>query len=338
MSESSPARVQSPAASFPPFHPHPLLRGPHAQTIAGTMFPGRGFEYRAGEHTLTLSDGDQVILHEDRPDRWTPGDRVAVLVHGLAGCHQSGYMRRIAGKLEQRGVRVFRFDLRGAGAGFLLARAPYHSGRSEDTREVIAWVAQNCPGSEIALIGFSLGGNIVLKLAGEVGSQPPAGLSAVVSVCPPVDLMASIEEFSRPRNRIYDRHFCKLLWKAIQRRARQVPGAVQVEFPRIPRRLWEIDEWYTAPVCGFGTAENYYRQCSSAGLLAQITLPTLILAAADDPLIPIAPLERAAKSNSIELCITSRGGHLGFISSGGREPDRRWMDWRVVDWVTSARF
>ena len=297
------------------------------------MFPGRPFVYKARRHTVTLSDGDQVVLHEDCPRDWQPGGPVAVMIHGLAGCHQSGYMQRIADKLEQRGVKVFRFDLRGAGEGFLLARRPYHSGRSEDALEVIEWVARQCPDSAITLIGFSLGGNIVLKLAGEVGQQPPAGLAAVIAVCPPVDLQACVEALSRPVNRIYDRHFCKLLWQALKRRTVQVPGAAQCDLPRAPRRLWEFDEWYTAPVCGFGTAENYYRTCSSAQFLARVTVPTRILAAADDPLIPVDPLERATKSSSVELNITHRGGHLGFISTGSPDADRRWMDWRVVNWV-----
>ena len=130
--------------------------------------------------------------------------------------------------------------------------------------------------------------------------------------------------------------FCRAFAATARRAALAGSARGERRFRRRPRQLREIDDWFTAPVCGFGTAENYYRQCSSAPLLSDIRLPTLILAAADDPLVPLDALRSARLSHSTVLRITLHGGHLGFIASRSSDADRRWMDWRVVDWVTAG--
>ncbi len=117
----------------------------HAQTLAGVYLPAGRYPYRARQHRVALADGDQLVLHDDRPDAWQAGDRAALLIHGLAGCHTSGYMQRIAHKLSARGVRVFRMDLRGCGAGQGLARWPYHSGRTEDAVAALEAIARLRP-------------------------------------------------------------------------------------------------------------------------------------------------------------------------------------------------
>jgi predicted alpha/beta-fold hydrolase len=258
------------------------------------------------------------------------------LIHGLAGCHTSGYMQRIADKLNRRGVRAFRMDLRGCGAGGHLARLPYHSGRSEDAAAALAELARLAPGSPVTLVGFSLGGNITLKLAGELGQRPCGGLDSVMAVCPPVDLAACSRQIQRRANRIYDRYFVRLLVAQIDQRQRLVAEAPAPAWQRPPRTLWEFDHGFTAVVCGFGTADNYYAQASSLPLLPQIRLPTLILAAADDPMIPPQPLAGAPLPPAVRLHMSAHGGHLGFVGRRGRDADRRWMDWRVVDWVMAA--
>jgi predicted alpha/beta-fold hydrolase len=312
------------------------LRSGHAQTLGGVYFPGRLPAYRAGRHFVELDDGDQIVLHDDCPEAWRPGDRTALLLHGLGGSHQSAYMCRIAHKLADAGVRAFRMDLRGCGAGIALARMPYHSGRSEDATAALEFVARHCPGSPTTLVGFSLGGNIVLKLLGECGATPPGGLDTAMAVNPPIDLLASSAWMARPTSRLYDRYFARLLvrqlaeWKAV------APDAASVEFSRRPRRLVELDDAFTAPVCGFGTAENYYRTCSSARFVSGIRLPTLIIAAQDDPLIPGHSFATIRFPASVELRMAPGGGHLGFIGRRGIDVDRRWMDWRVVDWVVQG--
>ena len=318
----------------PPFRPYPLLRGGHAQTLAGVYMPGRMVPYAAQQHIVTLADGDRIVLHDDRPPDWQPGSRVVLMIHGLAGCHGSPYMRRTAYKLNQRGVRAVRMDLRGCGAGFGLAKLPYHSGRSEDAYAAIEFLAELCPGSPVTLAGVSLGGNIALKLMGEIGDAPPGGLDSAIAVSPPVDLLACVQKLRCRSNRMYDRHFLKALTRDVALRRQHFGEATVGEVVGQPRRLWEFDDCFTAPVCGFGTADNYYATCSSAKFIPSIRLPTLIISSADDPLVPMAPLERLERAPSTQIHVTRHGGHLGFISRRGIDPDRRWIDWRVLDWVT----
>ena len=320
---------------YPTFRPHPLFRGAHAQTVGGVVFPGSLPEYRASQLRVPLADGDQIVLHDDCPSNWRGGQRTALLIHGLGGCHQSPYMRRIAAKLSQAGVRSFRMDLRGCGAGLELARLPYHSGRSEDAAAALRFIAQLCPDSPTTLVGFSLGGNIVLKLLGECGGNPPGNLDSAMAVSPPIDLMASSDWLSRRLNRFYDRYFARLLWRRLHEWRQRVPQAAMVEFTRRPRRLVELDDVYTAQVCGFGSAQNYYRQCSSAPIVPAIRLPTLILASHDDPLVPGHAYSQVALPACVQLQMSAGGGHLGFIAARSSDPDRRWMDWRVVDWVVA---
>ncbi len=318
---------------FPTFRPHPLLAGGHAQTLAGAYLPGGKYPYRARQHLLTLPDGDRLVLHDDRPAGWHGGHRVALLIHGLAGCHQSSYMRRVAGKLNQLGVRTFRMDLRGSGAGFGLARNPYHAGRSEDAAAAIQYLASGCAGSPCTLIGFSLGANITLKLLGELAGASCGHLDSAVAVCPPADLAVCARQLRRPGNRMYDRHFTSLLVRQVRQLRGILREARTIDPKRPPRNLYEFDDTFTAVACGFGTADNYYGQSSSLPLIRHIHLPTLIIAADDDPLVPCEQFDDIELPPAVRLIITAGGGHLGFIGRRGGDADRRWMDWRVVDWV-----
>ncbi len=320
---------------FTSFRAHPLLRGGHAQTLAGVYLPWPALAYQARQHRVTLADGDQLVLHDDCPPDWQPGDRTALLIHGLAGCHTSGYMQRIAHKLSARGVRAFRMDLRGCGAGAGLARLPYHSGRSEDAAAALEAIAGLAPSSPTTLVGFSLGANITLKLLGELGQRACGNLDSAMAVCPPVDLAACSRQISRLTNRPYDRYFVTLLTRQIAAATAMLPDLAAVSPPPRPRTLWEFDNEFTAVVCGFGTADAYYREASSAQYMPDIEIPTLVLASRDDPMIPPQALSAVRLPPAVRVHWTERGGHLGFVGRAGADPDRRWMDWRVVDWILS---
>jgi len=293
--------------------------------------------YSARRHSVTLPDGDQIVLHEDSPAQPEPAARSALLIHGLAGCHQSGYMQRIAAKLSARGVRAFRMDLRGCGAGMSLARLPYHSGRSEDAAAALEAIARLLPQSPTTLVGFSLGANITLKLLGELGDRPCGNLDSAMAVCPPTDLAACSRQISRLSNRPYDRYFVRLLCQQLAHPASglgEAAGAILSR--RRPGTLWDFDNEFTAVVCGFSDADNYYRLASSAPWIPKIRIPTLILASRDDPMIPSGALESVHAPAAVRIHLSERGGHLGFVGRAGVDPDRRWMDWRVVDWVLRA--
>lgn len=328
------------APALPEFVPHPLLRGGHAQMLAGYLSPKGPPVENIPRYHVPLEDGDMVVLHEDCPAGWPKGGPAALLVHGLAGCHRSPYMSRVARKLCARGVRTFRLDLRSCGAGLALARWPYHSGRSEDCLAALRFIETLTGAAPMAVVGFSLGGNIVLKMLGEDPNALPASLRGGVAVCPPVDLLRCVEALRAPANRFYDRYFTRLLVRHLESWRLARPDAPALAGQRLPRGLREFDDAFTAPVCGFGTALEYYRQCSSAQFVPSIALPTLILASADDFMVTPEPLAALRPPPCVTLHVARSGGHLGFIARASADPDRRWMDWRVVDWVvalTAAR-
>ncbi len=319
--------------TLPNFRPHPLVRGGHFQTVVAAFLPGtKPYAYSAVQHKVTLADGDQVVLHDDRPSQWQVGDPVALLVHGLGGSHRSGYMVRGAAKLTGHGVRVFRMDLRGWGAGFGLNRLPLHAGRSEDARQALEYVLERCPDSPVNVVGFSMGANMVLKMAGEYGSSPPSRLSGVMGVSPPICLQSCMHGMRQSFwNRLYDRNFVRWLARYHRTRKSLFPDEqVPAEFPP---GLLEYDALITAPQSGFADAADYYARASAGPLLKNISVPALVVAAEDDPIIPIANFEESLCSATTQLEITSGGGHLGYIGTSSKDPDRRWIDWRVVDWV-----
>jgi predicted alpha/beta-fold hydrolase len=325
-------------SEIPAFRPHPLLRSGHAQTVFGAIERRRQAAYRATQHVIALDDGDFIVLHDDRPAAWSDGDPVVLLIHGLSGTHASAYVARPAQKLNDRGVRTFRMDLRGCGAGVKLAQGTTHAGRSHDAAAAVAKIASLCPESPLVVIGFSLGGNIVLKMAGEMAAAAPACLRAVLAVAPPIDLAATCRHISTGLNRLYDRNFVKSLLRMVENRRQAIPEARHIDLPRPPRRIQEFDELVTAPLAGFAGAEDYYARSSAAPLLPAIRVPTLILTAADDPLVPVQQFETASYSPAITLHVTEYGGHVGYFGAESTDADRRWLDWRLMEqvaWLTS---
>lgn len=325
------------AESSSSFTPLMMMGNGHVQTLAAYFLPKLKSPAGTRRHVVKVERGDEVVIHDDQPEGWAPGSRAAVLIHGLAGSFESAYMVRIARKLLARGIRTFRMDLRGCGAGMGLASHSYHSGLSCDAAGVVAEVARICPGSPITLAGFSLGANITLKLMGEIGAGGPAELDSAVAVCPPIDLSLCVNNMQRGVNRFYDRFFASELVKDIKRQSlapgrRPGPASVEV-LHRPPRSVREFDDRYTAAVWGFQDAADYYRQSSSGPFVSHIRRRTMILTAQDDPLIPYVTFKELTYPGCVELVAPAKGGHLGFLASGKGDPDRHWMDWRVVEWI-----
>lgn len=321
----------------PEFQPHPLLRGGHRQTLAGVYLPWRKVRYTAERHRVSLPDGDALILHDDKPQTWTPGDRVVLLMHGLAGCYLSPYLIRASHKLSDAGVRTMRLDLRGCGAGWGLARLPYHAGRSDDVHHAIALIERLCPNSPIGIVGYSLSGNIALNYLGDQRHPVSPRVDRAFVVNPPIDLKACVATLDLKANRPYDRHFVKLLNKAVRELHRANPDLNWPASWNNPRRLYDFDDQYTAPLAGYRDAEEYYARCSAAQHVGNITVPTQILTARDDPLVPVATFESLRLPQSVRVHIAPGGGHMGYIAKRGPDPDRRWMDWRIVDGMSESR-
>ena len=260
------ALLESIDGEIPPFVPPTWLRGSHAQTVAGRYLVNGNTRLDATAHEVALQDGDRLCVLESVPTGWQPGDPTAVLVHGLAGCARSPYIVRFARRLLCLGVRVVRMNLRGAGAGFGLARGIYHAGRSDDLRHVIDWVADRAPRSPIALAGFSLGASLALKLAAETTDQPGDRLDCVLAANPPIDLSACSEAMRRPENRLYDWNFVRWLRAEVTRLHRRFPELGRPDLREV-HSVYDFDDRYTAPRNGFASARDYYRRSSVLPLM-----------------------------------------------------------------------
>jgi predicted alpha/beta-fold hydrolase len=327
--------VAEPLILFPPFHPPRWARNGHVQTLAGMFWRVRApLPPPTRLHWVELPDGDRLALHENLPDGWTPSAACALLVHGLGGCHRSRYLVRIAAKLVHRGVRVFRVDLRGCGAGYHHAHHPYHAGRWEDIAATVETVWRMIEAAPLGVAGFSLGGSLVLRWLGECPSGAARLATRALAVNPPVDLAASTQAISRAAGGLYDRYFARTLYRHVRGNFQWNPDSPLAQRGRPPATLIEFDDLFTAPLCGFGTAENYYQQASAAPLVPRIETPTLLLSAANDPLIPPETLTALPRPAAVQLHLAAGGGHLGYLAGATTDPDRHWLDWRVIEWLT----
>lgn len=236
-------------------------------------------------------------------------------------------MVRLGLRLVRLGIRVVRVNLRNSGLGFGLARGIYHAGRSDDLREVLAWLKDRDGMAPTALIGFSLGANLVLKLASEAAGDPTGveGLDCVLAANPPIDLTACSHQMSRPENRLYDWNFVKWLRGMIQQLHHRFPEMGPPHLEGV-RTVYEFDDRYTARRNGFASAAEYYERCSLMTALGRIAVPGLIVHAMDDPFIPPEPFEQVALPPNVMLELVHHGGHLGYLSRRSWQGDRRWLD------------
>ena len=311
------------------FRPLPLLGNPHLQTILGNLWKGPPVRIAATTHIVPLADGDALAVHDTTPPTWRPGAPTVLLVHGLGGSHRSAMMQRLANQFMDHGMRVVRVDLRGAGAGVSLARRVYNAACAEDVRAVAERLYRQTPTSPLYLVGFSLGGNIVLNLAADAAERPLANLHAVAALSPPVDLvLCSAMLGTLP---FYDHYYARNLRRQVRDHQAHFPALPVVHFPkRLTMRLF--DEHYTAPRGGFADAMDYYRRASSLPNIPRIRVPTFILSARDDPFIAVPPLEQLAGHAKLHIQLVAKGGHLGFLGRDG-VGGFRWGEKRVVDWI-----
>ncbi len=315
----------------------PLVQGGHLHTLVAYFLGRWQPQLRSFLRVVRLPDGDALALHDQCPVGWMPGDPVAVLVHGLGGSYQSAYMVRIARKLAARGIRAFRLDLRGAGAGALLARGGYCSCSVQDLHHALSAVARWTCASPVHLVGFSLGANLSLKYGARraLGQEAVETLRSVVAVCPPVDTPRSSRCLQRGLGRLYDRHFVRSLYRRLVWRKKRRPDVQMGQLDGMPRTLREFDDKWTVPLWGFRDAEDYYRAASARKELTLAQVPTLVLTADDDPLVPVESFQGLELPRWVQLQITRGGGHLGFVAARSNDPDRWWLDWRILEWIIS---
>jgi len=314
------------------FDPHPLLRNPHAMTIAAAFWPRRnpGLNH-AADRLFEVEPGSRLLArcHWQAEPQRRP---TLVLIHGLEGSSESGYMLGTAVKAFRRGFNVVRMNQRNCGGTEKLTPTLYNSGLSGDVRAVVTELLERDRLPEVFAAGFSMGGNLVLKMAGEFGDKAPAGLRGVAAVCPSIDLAACADAVGERRNFIYEWHFVANLKQRMRRKARLFPDRYPLDGINRVRSVREFDDVITARFCGFRDADDYYARSSARRVLAAIHIPTLILTAQDDPMVPYAPfLDPALQSNPNIAVIASRhGGHCAFLARDSGE-ERFWAEARIVE-------
>ena len=269
---------------------------------------------------------------------WQPdaSTRPTILaLHGLNGSSHSHYMKGIAAKAWARGMNVVRLNQRNCGNTEHLSAGLFHSGLTEDARHVIHELTTVDGLPTIAVAGYSLGGNLALKLAGEYGSEPPAALVGVAAVSPIIEIGECTRALERPQNVLYEWNFVRELKKRMQRKERHWPGLFDLTRLSAIRTVREFDNVYTAPHFGFADAEDYYYRCSAMRVADRIGVPALIITAEDDPFVPPGPFRSPIlKANPhIELHLTKHGGHCGFLASSTGHDDGYWAETQIVRFV-----
>lgn len=321
-----------------PFKPHPLFTGGHAQTIASYAWPRR-FRLQVQDEERFFEIGSDVKLLAHCRWQANPNDHPTVLLwHGMEGSTASVYMLAIAQKSFRAGFNVVRVNLRNCGGTEHLTPTLYHGGLSEDVRAVTSELINHDGMRRLFLIGYSLGGNLVLKLAGEYGDDPPPGLLGVCAVSPSVDLAASADTISQRSNWIYHRDFLRRMRKRIYVKKRFFPDRYDLSHLKSIRTIRDFDERYTAETHGFSGADDYYWKSSSIRTMDRIRVPTLIIHAEDDPFIPFKPLQNPALTENpyILFVATQRGGHVAFLGGTTAGEDRFWAENRAVEFCKLA--
>ncbi|HMG75115.1 MAG TPA: alpha/beta fold hydrolase [Pyrinomonadaceae bacterium] len=317
-----------------PFIPHRLLKQRDAQTIGAYLWPRR---FRSGDRT-----GDEERLFEVEPGsqvlarcRWqlNPTEHPTLVIwHGMEGSTASAYMLTTAAKMFRIGFNVVRVNYRNCGGTEHLSPTLYHGGLTADLRAVIDELITRDHLSRLFVAGFSLGGNMVLKLAGEYGEVPPPEVKAVCAVSPSIDLRASTNLIARARNWIYQQDFLRRLKHRIKVKEKLFPDVYDSSLLRGVRSVEQFDNRYVAPHFGFADANDYYAKSSSRPLIGRIRVPTLIIHAKDDPFIPFEPLRdpSIAANPYVLLLATEQGGHVAFVSASAGE-ERFWAESRLVE-------
>jgi len=314
------------------FTPFGILRNRHAMTIAANFWPRR-FSGLGGStpRLFETEPGTQVRgeCHWQESPREHP---TLVLLHGLEGSCDSGYMLGTAERAWTAGFNVVRLNQRNCGGTEQLTPTLYHSGLSGDIRAVIMELIERDGLREIFAAGYSMGGNLVLKMAGELGRETPPELRAVAAVAPAFDLKSCADALGRRENIIYQRHFVRGLKRRMRYKASLFPERYPIDGMRTIRSVRDFDQQITARFCGFEGADDYYAQSSAGRVLAQIGIPALIVTAQDDPFVPFTSFAHPAmrENSNITLVATQNGGHCAFISRA-RGAARFWAEARVVE-------
>jgi predicted alpha/beta-fold hydrolase len=268
-----------------------------------------------------------------QPEPW---DKPTILaLHGLNGSSDAHYMRGIASKAFERGMNVVRLNQRNCGDTEHLSAGLFHSGLTHDARRVIRELTTVDGLTAIAVAGYSLGGNLALKLAAEYGDEPPQALLGVAAVSPIIEIGDCVKALERPGNVLYQWNFVKDLKRRMRRKDKYWPGRFDVARLSSIRTVRQFDDAYTAPHFGFNGADDYYYRASSMRVIDRIRVRALIITAEDDPFVPVEPFRdpKVTGNTHIELAICEHGGHCGFVAAASADDDGYWAENEIVDFV-----
>jgi predicted alpha/beta-fold hydrolase len=267
------------------------------------------------------------------PRAWEHATLIAL--HGLNGSSEAHYMRGLAAKAFGRGLNVVRLNQRNCGDTEQLSVGLFHSGLTADAAHVVHELSEMDRLPAIAVAGYSLGGNVALKLAAEYGRHAPRALRAVAAVSPIIEIGECVRALERPGNALYQWNFVRDLKRRIRRKERIRPGLFDLTRLASIRTVRDFDEVYTAPYFGFRSAADYYHRASSLRVIDRISLPALVITAEDDPFVPSQPFHdpKLMGNPHIDLRVCGHGGHCGFVGPSSGSDDGYWAENQIVDFV-----
>ncbi|MBI4906822.1 MAG: alpha/beta fold hydrolase [Acidobacteria bacterium] len=310
----------------------PLFHNPHWQTIAGAYWPRPRQLYSFPVEAIYFQTEPRVrvLVHAQKPHGEPKGS--LLLVHGLEGSSDAGYLRSAAAAALQAGYAAYRFNIRSCGGTEADCDTLYHAGLTHDLRIVASRLRDTVPGPVYA-VGYSLGANIVLKLAGELGREGASTvLDGVAAISCPVDLDACARALNEPRCRLYQDRFLRNMAARLRRRHQFRPDVFSIDALGGIGSVYDFDDRITAPFFGFGNAQGYYGTQSAGLFLSSIRMPALVMHAKDDPMIPFRVYGHVAfrENPFIRLAAVDHGGHVGFLSRGRH---RFWVDSMLLAWL-----
>ncbi|GAB5537841.1 MAG: alpha/beta fold hydrolase [Rubricoccaceae bacterium] len=317
--------------SFPRYVPPRRWRGGHRQTIWPSLFRTvEGVTYE--RERLELADGDFLDLDWMRAE--SAEAPVAIVAHGLEGSSDRAYVRGLVRAIHRRGWSVVAWNLRGCSGEPNRLLRTYHSGVSDDLDAVVRHVLTSRV-RRVAVLGFSLGGNVTLKWLGEQGEDVDDRIVAGVGISVPVDLAGSARAMEGLSRRLYMVRFLRSLTEKVHEKAMRFPGEIELAGLETMRTFAQFDGQFTAPIHGFASAEDYWARASSLPLLSEIRVPTLLVNALDDPFLSPScyPTEIASSSTYLTLLTPRWGGHVGFMTTG----EEYWSETVAAQFLEAAR-
>ena len=317
------------------FIPRRGLAGGHRMTLYSWARRRRFPQLPAPEVRYFDVAEDTRVLAHCHWQRERARHPVLLALHGLEGSSSAHYMRGLAEKGVAAGFSVILLNQRNCGGTESLAAGLYHSGLTHDAQHVVGELAGKDGIRQAVVAGYSLGGNVALKLAGEYGEAAPRELRGVCAVSPVIELAVCVRALERRQNVAYQWNFVRGLKARMRRKDACQPGRFAVERLPTVRTVRQFDEVFTAPHFGFVGADDYYHRASAMRVIDRVRVPTLIITAEDDPFVPVEPFRdpRLSENPHIELIVTRYGGHCGFVETPLNGGDGYWAERRVIEFA-----